>query len=80
MEEKDQGQLCREIHYRKTENGVVVTGCYGTDGQVVLPDEIDGMEVKGIADYTFAENRGEEEGTLIWEIGQTLSGGVRDRI
>ena len=80
MEEKDQGQLCREIHYRKTENGVVVTGCYGTDGQVVLPDEIDGREVKGIADYAFAENRGEEEGTLIWEIGQTLSGGVRDRI
>jgi len=68
------GQICPEIHYRKTEKGIVITGCYGTDGQVVLPDEIDGMTVKGIADYAFAGNRKEEGEPLVWKAGDMFRG------
>lgn len=68
------GQICPEIHYRKTEKGIVITGCYGTDGQVVLPDEVDGMTVKGIADYAFAGNRKEEGGSLVWKAGDMFRG------
>lgn len=87
MGEIDQRQICQEIHYRKTKNGVVVTGCYGTDGLVALPDQIDGMEVTGIADYTFAGNQGEACPTgggtpsdKVWESGQALPGSGRVRL
>ena len=66
MREKERRQICPEIHYRKAKDGVVITGCYGTEGKVILPDEIDGMEVKGIGDYAFAKDRGEEGEALVY--------------
>ena len=33
--------LCPEIHYRKSDKGLILTACYGVDGQIILPDEID---------------------------------------
>ncbi len=80
MWEKNKGQICPEIHYQKTEYGIMITGCYGSDGQVVLPDEIEGTAVTGIAAYAFAENHNEEEPVLVWESAQMLSGGDRGRI
>lgn len=69
MREIEERQICPEIQYRKEGNGVVVTGCYGTDGKVFLPDEIDGMDVKGIGDYAFAENgEGRIGGGMVEEI------------
>lgn len=43
-----------EIHYRKTDSGIVITACFGEEGNVYLPDEIDGTCVTAIAPYAFA--------------------------
>ena len=63
--EKPEGQICPEVHYKNTPSGIVITGCYGTDGQVILPDEIDGHPVTALAPYVFAEGR-TDEGTMVW--------------
>ena len=47
--------ICPEIHYLKSENGLILTGCYGVDGQVILPDDIDGNPIVEIAPYAFSE-------------------------
>ena len=47
--------VCPQIRYRKAENGLVITACYGNDGHIVLPDEIDGQPVVAIAPYTFSD-------------------------
>ncbi len=80
MKKKCEGQICPEVHYRKTEKGIVITGCYGTDGQIVLPDEIDGMAVKGIGDYAFADNREEEGKSLVWKAGDVFRDSTNVRI
>jgi len=49
--------LCPEIHYRKSEKGLVLTGCYGVDGKIVLPDEIDGTAIVEIAPYAFSDGK-----------------------
>ncbi len=45
MWKKECGQFCREIHYKRKEEGIEITGCFGEDGQIVLPDEIEGLPV-----------------------------------
>ena len=62
---KQEEQICPEVHYKIIPSGIMITGCYGTDGQVILPDEIEGGPVTAIAPYTFAEDR-IDEGTLVW--------------
>ena len=49
--------LCPEIHYRKSEDGLILTGCYGVDGQIILPDEIDGIPIVEIAPYAFSDGK-----------------------
>ena len=49
--------LCPEIHYRKSNNGLILTGCYGVDGQIILPDEIDGIPIVEIAPYAFSDGK-----------------------
>ena len=48
--------LCPEIHYRKSENGLILTGCYGVDGRINLPDEIEGTPIIEIAPYAFSDS------------------------
>lgn len=48
--------LCPEIHYRKSENGLILTGCYGVDGRIDLPDEIEGTPIIEIAPYAFSDS------------------------
>lgn len=79
MWKKTMGQICPEIHYKKTKRGVVITGCYGTDGQVVLPDEIEGNPVTEIAPYAFAENQEEEE-AFVWRNENAGFGDAMQRI
>ncbi|MEI3380340.1 MAG: hypothetical protein V8R43_01585 [Dorea sp.] len=43
--EKMASMICPEIHYRKISSGIMITGCYGWDGMVVLPDEIEDKPV-----------------------------------
>lgn len=53
--------LCPEIHYRKSLKGIILTGCYGVDGQIVLPDEINGAPIVEIAPYAFSDTKESED-------------------
>ena len=76
MWDKDAGQICPEIHYRNAGEGIEITGCYGADGRVVLPDEIGGIKVTGIAAYAFAANRQyEREDEQVWRNEVFFPGG-----
>lgn len=43
-----------ELHYRRTSQGITLTACYGLDGCIYLPDEIEGEAITAIAPYTFS--------------------------
>ena len=68
MWKKDNERICPEIHYKKTEQGIEITGCYGAGGELILPDEIEGTPVTRIAAYAFAE-KPEEEGEYVFISG-----------
>ena len=63
--EKSEQLICPEIRYRTIGESIMITGCYGVDGQVVLPDEIEGKPVTALAPYIFAVDH-EDEGDEIW--------------
>lgn len=84
---RNEEDLCPEIHYQETAEGVVLTACYGTDGRIFLPDKIEGEPVVAIAPYTFAvssasesfsgQAKGEDK---IWLSADARFGGERRRI
>ena len=81
MWDKDAGQICPEIHYRNAGDGIENTACYGADGRVVLPDEIGGIKVTGIAAYAFAANRQyEREDEQVWRNEEFFPGGELTRL
>ena len=60
---KKDNMLSKEIRYKKTEKGMMITEYYGNDSYVVLPDEIEGEPVTILEDYAFSRNLSVEE---IW--------------
>lgn len=48
---KKDNMLSKEIRYKKTEKGMMITEYYGNDSYVVLPDEIEGEPVTILGDY-----------------------------
>ena len=60
---KKDNMLSKEIRYKKTEKGMMITEYYGHDSYVVLPDEIEGEPVTILGDYAFSRNLSVEE---IW--------------
>lgn len=56
---------CPEIHYREQDDGLVLTGCYGVDGRIMLPDEIGGRPITAIAPYAFSEKE-EAADDMVW--------------
>ncbi len=79
--------LCPELHYRKTVGGVMLTACYGVDGRIFLPDEIEGEPIVSIAPYTFSVSSapepavGREEGKEnIWLSADACFSGERRRL
>ena len=60
---KKDNMLSKEIRYKKTEKGMMITEYYGNDSYVVLPDEIEGESVTILGDYAFSRNLSVEE---IW--------------
>ena len=50
-------QLCPELHYRRLPEGLLLTGCYGQDGEIYLPDEIGGIPIVGIASMPFPRTK-----------------------
>lgn len=71
--------ICPEIHYKKSDTGVTIVSCYGTDGHIFLPDEIAGLPVTGIAPYAFSSGD-EEEGTFVWESEEAALASERVRL
>lgn len=71
--------ICPELRYQKTDTGVVITACFGYDGEVCLPDVIDGVPVTGIAPYAFAESTVSEEDE-IWINEEALLLSPRERL
>lgn len=56
------------IHYRKTEQGIEIVRCYGSDGKIELPGEISGKAVTRAAAYAFSTGKSrEEEDVLVYE-------------
>ena len=58
---KKDNMLSKEIRYKKTEKGMMITEYYGNDSYVVLPDEIEGEPVTILGDYAFSRNLSVEE-------------------
>ncbi len=70
-----QENVCPEIHYKVGQDGLILLGCYGSVGELVLPDEIDGQPITEIAPYAFAKGGEEESGSdgepvQVWESPQ----------
>lgn len=63
-----QQQYCPEIHYRIKKEDIVLTGCYGTDGELYIPDALHGKVITEIGAYAFSEEVEEEVGaSLAWK-------------
>lgn len=65
------------IDYRICENkGIEIVRCYGADGQIVLPEHVEGNPVVRVAPYAFSARKSEEEkDVLSYEVkGQELFG------
>lgn len=54
-----------EIHYQKEAGGIRITACYGEDGCVYLPEQIEGLPVTAIGAYAFSDE-GEAPEDLVW--------------
>ncbi|BDF05235.1 leucine-rich repeat protein [[Clostridium] hylemonae] len=71
-------QICPEIHYKKDRDRVTITGCYGIDGNLYIPDEIEGHAVYGIGPYAFSD--GGEETDCVYLSPDAAYVGERHRI
>lgn len=58
-------QLCPKICYQEKDGGLILTACYGVDGQIYLPDEIHGKPIISIAPYAFSDREPSAE-DLCW--------------
>lgn len=68
-----------EIHYRKGEDGWILTACHGCDGNILLPDEIDGIPITVIAPYAFSSGEENPE-DLVWSDGEEIFSGEKKRL
>lgn len=51
---KQAEQVSRGFEYRRTDQGIILTGYEGVEDELILPDEIGGEPVTGIGAYAFA--------------------------
>ena len=50
-----------KIHYRVSGEGIEIVRCFGTDSQVVIPEQIEGKPVIKAAPYAFSARKDKEE-------------------
>lgn len=50
-----------KIHYRVSGGGIEIVRCFGTDSQVVIPEQIEGKPVIKAAPYAFSARKDKEE-------------------
>lgn len=70
------------IHYRiRKEDEIEIVRCFGTDGRVVIPAEIEGKKVTSAAPYTFSEHKDSEDtDVLVWKDESLVSFGSREQL
>lgn len=57
-----------KVHYRIIDNDIEIVRCFGTDPEIVVPEEIDGRPVKRMAPYAFSARKDrEDEDVLVFE-------------
>ena len=66
-------QQCPEIHYKKEDGRVVVTGCYGIDGKLYIPDEIEGQMIEAIGPYAFSAGGDDTDSVFLSPDAEYLS-------
>ena len=49
------------IHYRETEEGIEIVRCFGADGHIELPGQIQGRPVTRAAAYAFSARKAQED-------------------
>lgn len=73
LEKKDEKRHMLKIHYKivKNQNSEIVR-CFGNDGIILLPEQLDGMPVYAVGDYAFSPyKKKEEENVLSETIGES---------
>ena len=50
----------QEFSYQKTNDGICILRCYGENGRVAIPEQLEGMPVTELSDYAFAEKMEKE--------------------
>lgn len=50
----------QEFSYQKVKDGICILRCYGENGRVTVPAQLEGMPVTELSDYAFAEEMEEE--------------------
>lgn len=78
------------IHYRETEEGIEIVRCFGTDGNIELPEEIKGRPVTRAAAYAFSARKAQEdeevlvcetdEGRIFRQQEQLLAGDIVESV
>ena len=69
----DKERVQMRIHYREIENGIEVVRCFGSDGEITIPEMIGGKPVIRAAAYAFSARKGrEDEDILVCETGELL--------
>ena len=68
-----------KLQYRIKNDHIEILRCYGTDGRITIPEEIDGKPVTSMAAYAFSAHKDGEEETEVWESEDAFSFG-EDRL
>ena len=70
-----------KIHYRIRKDQIEIVRCFGTDPQIVLPEQIGGLAVTQTAPYAFSDRKGaEEEDVLVFETEEQRMFGGGERL
>ena len=78
------------IHYRETEEGIEIVRCFGADGNIELPGQIQGRPVTRAAAYAFSARKAQEdeevlvcetdEGRIFRQQEQLLAGDIVESV
>ena len=78
------------IHYRETEEGIEIVRCFGADGNIELPGQIQGRPVTRAAAYAFSARKNQEdeevlvcetdEGRIFRQQEQLLAGDIVESV
>lgn len=50
----------QEFSYQRVKDGICILRCYGKNGRITIPKQLEGMPVTELSDYAFAEDMEQE--------------------